>query len=93
MKRKNIIPTDKERIMREQDFIVSKTDLTGRIIYGNEIFIEFSGIKNRQIKYVSFVEVNTDKEQNPPHDQLPTDQSKKMPSGRNPRAKPLNFKC
>lgn len=42
MKRKDIIPTDKERIMREQDFIVSKTDLTGRIIYANEIFIEFS---------------------------------------------------
>ncbi len=49
MKRKNIIPTDKERIMREQDFIVSKTDLTGRIIYGNEIFIEFSGYEEEEL--------------------------------------------
>jgi PAS domain S-box-containing protein len=49
MKNKNIIPTDKERIMREHDFIVSKTDLTGRIIYGNEIFIEFSGYEEHEL--------------------------------------------
>lgn len=49
MKRKDIIPTDKERVMREQDFIVSKTDLTGRIIYGNEIFIEFSGYSEEEL--------------------------------------------
>ncbi len=49
MKRKNIIPTDKERFMREQDFIVSKTDLTGRIVYGNEIFIEFSGYEEDEL--------------------------------------------
>lgn len=29
--------------MRENDFIVSKTDLAGRITYGNDIFVEFSG--------------------------------------------------
>ncbi|HCT98592.1 MAG TPA: aerotaxis receptor Aer [Methylococcaceae bacterium] len=49
MKNKTIIPTDKERFMREQDFIVSKTDLTGRIIYGNEIFIEFSGYEEHEL--------------------------------------------
>jgi PAS domain S-box-containing protein len=49
MKRKDIIPTDKERFMREYDFIVSKTDLKGRIIYGNEIFIEFSGYKEEEL--------------------------------------------
>ncbi|MDD2863367.1 MAG: PAS domain-containing protein [Methylococcales bacterium] len=49
MKRKNIIPTDKERFMRENDFIVSKTDLTGRITYGNEIFIEFSGYEEHEL--------------------------------------------
>ena len=42
MKRKDVIPKNKELLMREHDFIVSKTDLKGRIIYGNEIFIEFS---------------------------------------------------
>jgi len=29
--------------MRDNDFIVSKTDIKGRIIYANEIFIEFCG--------------------------------------------------
>ena len=38
-----ITPTSVERLMREDDFIVSKTDLKGRITYGNRIFIEFSG--------------------------------------------------
>ncbi|MDH5302451.1 MAG: PAS domain-containing protein [Gammaproteobacteria bacterium] len=42
MKDKEIIPTDKEIVMRENDFIVSKTDLKGRITYGNRIFQEFS---------------------------------------------------
>ena len=49
MKRKDIVPTDKERIMREQDFIVSKTDLTGRITYGNQIFIEYSGYTEQEL--------------------------------------------
>ncbi len=49
MKRKDITPTDKELIMREHDFIVSKTDLTGRITYGNEIFIEFSGYEEYEL--------------------------------------------
>jgi PAS domain S-box-containing protein len=49
MKRKDIIPTSEERFMRENDFIVSKTDLTGRIIYGNEIFIEFSGYEEHEL--------------------------------------------
>jgi len=35
--------------MRENDFIVSKTDLKGRIIYGNEIFIEFSGYSEEEL--------------------------------------------
>lgn len=36
-------PTSQERVMREDDFIVSKTDLKGRITYCNRVFIEFSG--------------------------------------------------
>jgi PAS domain S-box-containing protein len=38
-----ITPTQVERVMREEDFIVSMTDQKGRITYGNRIFIEFSG--------------------------------------------------
>ena len=49
MKQKHIVPTDKERVMRADDFIVSKTDLTGRITYGNRIFIEFSGYSEEEL--------------------------------------------
>ncbi len=36
-------PTQQEKILGEDDFIVSKTDLKGLITYGNRIFIEISG--------------------------------------------------
>ena len=35
--------------MREEDFIVSTTDLQGRITYGNRIFIEFSGYSESEL--------------------------------------------
>jgi len=35
--------------MREGDFIVSKTDLKGRITYCNRIFIEFSGFTEAEL--------------------------------------------
>jgi PAS domain S-box-containing protein len=35
--------------MRQDDFIVSKTDINGRIVYGNETFIEFSGYEEREL--------------------------------------------
>jgi len=42
-------PTDVERVLRDDDFIVSKTDLEGRITYGNRIFIEFSGYTEAEL--------------------------------------------
>lgn len=42
-------PTQHERVMREDDFIVSKTDLKGRIIYCNRVFIEFSGFRESEL--------------------------------------------
>lgn len=48
MARQHIQPTDKERVMRDDDFIVSKTDLKGRITYANKIFIEFSGFDEHE---------------------------------------------
>jgi len=48
MKRK-ITPTSVEKVMRDDDFIVSKTDPTGRITYGNRIFIEFSGYTESEL--------------------------------------------
>jgi PAS domain S-box-containing protein len=44
-----INPTAVEKVMREDDFIVSKTDLSGRITYGNRIFIEFSGYTEQEL--------------------------------------------
>ena len=44
-----IEPTSHEKRMREDDFIVSKTDPKGRITYGNEIFIEFSGYTEAEL--------------------------------------------
>lgn len=44
-----ITPTTVERKMREDDFIVSKTDLSGKITYGNRIFMEFSGYSEDEL--------------------------------------------
>ncbi|HPW85445.1 MAG TPA: PAS domain-containing protein [Rhodoferax sp.] len=45
----DVEPTLQERVMREDDFLVSKTDLKGRITYGNRIFIEFSGYDETEL--------------------------------------------
>jgi PAS domain S-box-containing protein len=45
----DIVPTAVERKMREDDFIVSKTDLKGHITYGNRIFTEFSGYTEAEL--------------------------------------------
>ena len=42
-------PTQHEKVMAEDDFIVSKTDLKGLITYGNRIFIEMSGYSEREL--------------------------------------------
>ncbi len=42
-------PTGEERFLKEDDFIVSKTDLKGRIIYGNKMFIKISGYTESEL--------------------------------------------
>jgi PAS domain S-box-containing protein len=49
MKKPEITPIEKEYILKEEDFIVSKTDLKSRILYGNEIFIKLSGYDESEI--------------------------------------------
>lgn len=44
-----VTPTGKEKVMRENDFIVSKTDTKGIVTYGNRIFIEFSGYDGSEL--------------------------------------------
>lgn len=46
---KNVTPNNHELVMKEEDFIVSKTDLKGRIIYCNEIFIQFAGLNEDEL--------------------------------------------
>ncbi|MGR9114759.1 MAG: PAS domain-containing protein [Gammaproteobacteria bacterium] len=41
--KKNIIPNDHEKKLGDNDFIVSKTDPTGKITYANRIFMEIAG--------------------------------------------------
>ncbi|BCK88308.1 hypothetical protein MIZ01_2111 [Sideroxyarcus emersonii] len=47
--KRHITPTSVERVMREDDFIVSMTDPKGLITYGNRIFIEFSGYTEAEL--------------------------------------------
>lgn len=47
--KRDITPTSIERQMRENDFIVSKTNPKGIITYGNPIFIEFSGYTEAEL--------------------------------------------
>lgn len=39
---------DQERVLGEHDFIVSKTDLKGRITYGNRIFSDYAGYTEKE---------------------------------------------
>ncbi|MBS0347499.1 MAG: PAS domain-containing protein [Proteobacteria bacterium] len=44
-----VTPTSSERSLGEQDFIVSKTDPKGRILYANRIFIALSGYSEAEL--------------------------------------------
>lgn len=42
-------PTSNEKSLSSNDFIVSKTDLKGKIVYGNKIFIKISGYSEAEL--------------------------------------------
>ena len=42
MRTPHTTPIEKEVVLKEEDFIISKTDLKSRILYGNQIFLEMS---------------------------------------------------
>jgi len=44
-----VAPTNVEKVMRDDDFIVSKTDTKGIITYCNEIFLEFAKYSNTEL--------------------------------------------
>lgn len=43
------MPNNHERVMREEDFIVSKTDTTGKLTYCNEIFMKMAAMNEKQL--------------------------------------------
>jgi PAS domain S-box-containing protein len=49
MKYKNIVPTHAERILADNEFIISKTDTKGKITYGNRQFNEYSGFSENEL--------------------------------------------
>jgi PAS domain S-box-containing protein len=49
MKKPSVVPTQKEVFLKEEDFIVSKTDLKSKILYGNKIFIKISGYDESEL--------------------------------------------
>jgi len=42
-------PTNQEKTLSKDEFIVSKTDTKGKIIYGNKIFIKISGYEESEL--------------------------------------------
>jgi len=42
-------PTNKELILSDNEIIVSKTDLKGKITYGNDVFIKYSEYKEDEL--------------------------------------------
>ncbi|MBA1438667.1 MAG: PAS domain-containing protein [Epsilonproteobacteria bacterium] len=42
-------PTNQEKTLSENEFIVSKTDTKGKILYGNKTFIKISGYEEHEL--------------------------------------------
>ena len=49
MRKPKVTPIEKEVFLKEEDFIISKTDLKSKILYGNKIFIEISGYSEEEL--------------------------------------------
>ncbi|WP_404358667.1 PAS domain-containing protein [Methylotuvimicrobium sp. KM1] len=47
--KKNIIPNNNEKKLGDNDFIVSKTDIIGKITYANRIFMEIAGYAESEL--------------------------------------------
>ena len=45
----NSLPTNREVVVSEHDFIVSKTDPKGRIVYANRLFMKISGYREEEL--------------------------------------------
>jgi len=45
----NVVPNNHEKKLSSNEFIVSKTDKSGKLIYGNKIFIKISGYSENEL--------------------------------------------
>ena len=44
-----VTPNNNEKFLKEDEFIVSKTDMKGKILYGNKTFINMSGYHEEEL--------------------------------------------
>ena len=49
MSKRQITPIDREMVMDRDEIIVSKTDLKGRITYGNTTFLKYAGFAESEL--------------------------------------------
>ena len=49
MRKPHTTPIEKEVVLKEEDFIISKTDLKSIILYGNQIFLQMSGWSEEEL--------------------------------------------
>jgi PAS domain S-box-containing protein len=45
----SVTPTGRERFLREDEIIVTKTDLNGRITYANDVFLRIAGYAESEV--------------------------------------------
>ena len=49
MRKPHTTPIEKEVVLREEDFIISKTDLRSIILYGNQTFLQMCGWSEKEL--------------------------------------------
>lgn len=49
LSKRQIVPTTREKLMEAGEIIVSKTDLKGRITYGNSTFMKYAGFPENEL--------------------------------------------
>jgi len=52
LSKRQIVPTQQDKLMDADEIIVSKTDLKGRITYGNSTFMKYAGYLGTKLIHV-----------------------------------------
>ncbi len=52
LSKRQIVPTQQEKLMDADEIIVSKTDLKGRITYGNSTFMKYAGYLGTKLIHI-----------------------------------------